>query len=145
MLKTLRNLQEKCQLPIQQGVVLIGIMDETGQLPSGTFWASWNRSDITSAKPYAQPTPTPLPAGTRAVVGRNPVVSPADLRILKAADPERLPESVTSLHNVLVFPKVGKRPEQCKMSGGDLDGDIFFIIWEEQLIPTADVPANDYR
>ena len=64
---------------------------------------------------------------------------------MKAADPATLPDELTSLHNVVVFPKVGRRPEQCKMSGGDLDGDIFFIIWDENLIPAADAPANDYR
>lgn len=132
-------------MPVEKGVVLIGIMDETGKLPAGTFYACWDRPPADSDDPYATPTAEPLPAHTRALVSRNPVVSPADLRILKAADPATLPDELTSLHNVVVFPKVGRRPEQCKMSGGDLDGDIFFIIWDEKLIPVSDAPANDYR
>lgn len=138
-------MQEKCRVPVAQGVVLIGILDETGTLPTGTFYASWDRPQENNDDPYATSAPQPLPAGTRALVSRNPVVSPADLRILRAADPENLPSKLTSLTNVVVFPKVGQRPEQCKMSGGDLDGDIFFIIWDEKLIPPAEATANDYR
>ena len=139
-------MQEKCRMPVERGVVLIGILDETGKLLPGTFYACWDRPQTNPDKdPYSSKPPEALPAHTCAIVGRNPVVSPADLRILKATDPADLPEELTSLHNVIVFPKVGKRPEQCKMSGGDLDGDIFFIIWDENLIPAADAPANDYR
>ena len=33
--------QENCRLPVKDGVVLMGVFDETGTLPSGTFWASF--------------------------------------------------------------------------------------------------------
>ena len=31
---------------------------------------------------------------------------------------------------MIVFPTTGKRPEQHKMSGGDLDGDVYMAIWD---------------
>jgi RNA-dependent RNA polymerase len=39
-----------------------------------------------------------------------------------------------NLVNVIVFPTVGKRPEQNKMSGGDLDGDVYFAIWDKTIV-----------
>jgi RNA-dependent RNA polymerase len=144
-------MQDKCRVAVDKGVVLIGTMDETGTLPESTFWASWERplrnsnSNSKSNSPYSNGEAQSLPAGTRALVGRNPVVSPADIRILEAADPEGLADELKALTNVLVFPKVGKRPEPCKMSGGDLDGDIFFVIWDETLLPPREAPAMDYR
>jgi RNA-dependent RNA polymerase len=39
------------------------------------------------------------------------------------------------LENVVVFPQLGSRPHQNESSGGDLDGDVFFICWDEELTP----------
>lgn len=54
-----------------------------------------------------------------------------DLRVLHTAD---VPE-LRHLRNVVVFPSVGNRPEPSKMSGGDLDGDIYSVVWDERLLP----------
>jgi RNA-dependent RNA polymerase len=39
-----------------------------------------------------------------------------------------------NLVNVIVFPTTGKRPEQNKMSGGDLDGDVYLAMWDEDIL-----------
>lgn len=125
----------------------MGVIDETGTLPAGTFWASFTRiSDSPSnlIEPSTEPPntqPRALPAGTRAIVGRAPHMDPAHIRIMHAADPAVLPASLKSLKNVLVFPQQGNRPIQCEMDGGDLDGDQYFIIWEPELIPKKELPA----
>ncbi|CAN0221812.1 unnamed protein product, partial [Laminaria digitata] len=54
-----------------------------------------------------------------------------DLRVLRTADIPQL----RHLRNVVVFPCVGDRPEPSKMSGGDLDGDIYAVVWDERLLP----------
>jgi len=43
-----------------------------------------------------------------------------------------------------VFPTKGDRPEQNKMSGGDLDGDVYFVSWEPTLIAGIKIhePSN---
>ena len=53
-----------------------------------------------------------------------------DIRKLEAVD---LP-AFHSLKNVIVFPKQGPRPHPTEMSGGDLDGDTFWISRHPKLI-----------
>jgi RNA-dependent RNA polymerase len=117
----------------------MGIMDETGALPPGQFWALWHHQRDSS-----ESSPRSLPPGTKAIVSRAPCLSPSDIRVLTAAHPSTLPPSLTSKTNVVVFPRLGERPEPCLMSGGDLDGDIYFVIWNPKLIPDYVAPPLDY-
>ena len=39
------------------------------------------------------------------------------------------------LVDCIVFPTQGPRPHADEQSGGDLDGDEFFVTWDERLIP----------
>ena len=134
-------------MPLEDGVNLIGVMDESGTLPEGTFWARWdrNRGRASPGDAPGKPRLEPLPACTVAAVSRFPCLAPADVRVLRAADPDTLADSVKALRNVIVFPRVGEIPEPCKMSGGDLDGDIYLLTWDESLIPEQDAPAVDYK
>ena len=52
------------------------------------------------------------------------------MRKLKAVWAEELKHLV----NVVVFSSLGERPEQNKMSGGDLDGDGYMVIWDSLLV-----------
>jgi RNA-dependent RNA polymerase len=48
---------------------------------------------------------------------------------------------------VLVFPAVGARPHPNECSGGDLDGDLYFVCWDAALLPLPsgrNVTAMDY-
>ena len=53
-----------------------------------------------------------------------------DVRKLEAVDRAQL----KNYRNVIVFPRAGKRPENDKMASGDLDGDIYWINWNENFI-----------
>ena len=57
---------------------------------------------------------------------KNPCNHPGDIRRIKAVNNKDLDHLV----NVIVFSSKGKRPEQNKISGGDLDGDVYMIIWD---------------
>lgn len=65
---------------------------------------------------------------------------PGDLRVLRTAD---IPE-LHYLRNVIVFSSLGDRPEPSKMSGGDLDGDLYAIIMDPDLLPPP-TSAGGYR
>jgi hypothetical protein len=41
-----------------------------------------------------------------------------------------------NLVNVIVFSQKGSRPTQHKMSGGDLDGDVYMAIWDKEIMET---------
>lgn len=57
-----------------------------------------------------------------------------DIRKLEAVD---IPE-FHGLKNVIVFPQQGLRPHPKEMSGGDLDGDTFWITRHPKLIFSRD-------
>lgn len=63
------------------------------------------------------------------LVTRNPCTHPGDIRLLSAID---VPE-LRYLENVIVFPSTGDRPLCNMMAGGDLDGDVYFVCWDEAL------------
>lgn len=65
------------------------------------------------------------------LVGRNPSLHPGDLRVVEAVDVPALHH----LHNVVVFPRTGDRDIPSMCSGGDLDGDDYFVIWDHRLLP----------
>ena len=81
---------------------------------------------------------------------KNPCNHPGDIRRLKAVsqeelDKRRLNKELNHLVNVVVFPSKGQRPEQNKMSGGDLDGDVYMVIWDKDLMEgfKESEPANN--
>ena len=84
------------------------------------------------------------------IVTKNPCSHPGDIRLLKAIgeDDSRF-EQLQDFINVVVFPCKGYRPEQHKMSGGDLDGDCFMVIWDEETVknlqPERIVPPAVYK
>ncbi|WIA30050.1 hypothetical protein OEZ86_000145 [Tetradesmus obliquus] len=63
---------------------------------------------------------------------RSPSYFPGDLRVLQLLDVPQLRQ----LQDVLVLPVQGPRPHADECSGGDYDGDQFFICWDERLVPS---------
>ncbi len=49
---------------------------------------------------------------------------------MKAVD---IPE-LRYLSNVVVFSSVGQRPDQHKLSLGDLDGDQYSVLWDSEIV-----------
>lgn len=69
--------------------------------------------------------------GAEIIVGRNPCLHPGDIRKFKAVRNDLLGH----LEDCIVFPTVGTRDAPSLMSGGDLDGDRFFVSWDADIIP----------
>lgn len=66
-------------------------------------------------------------------IAKNPCLHPGDVRILEAVD---VP-GMHHLYDCLVFPQNGDRPHPNEASGSDLDGDLYFVTWDENLIPPS--------
>jgi len=132
LLYALRNriildLQARTRIFVENGVCLLGVMDESFQLQEGEVFVQLSGLGVLTA--------------AQVVVGRSPCLHPGDLRVLK---PRMIPE-LTHLMDVVVFPANGNRPHPNEMSGGDLDGDLYFVIWEPGLIPLNNFPPMDYE
>lgn len=141
MIAVLRNhllvgLKSRARIHVPSGISLYGVMDETAVLqPNEVFFQLSNGRHLFSKEVEAVTGPRQV------LVGRNPSLHPGDIRVLKLVSP---PPSLAHLYDVLVFPSLGDRPLPNKMSGGDLDGDIYFIIWDERLIPPLACDPMDY-
>ncbi|XP_063711662.1 ATP-dependent RNA helicase DHX29-like [Symsagittifera roscoffensis] len=75
------------------------------------------------------------------VVCRSPSYSPGDIRVLRGV---KLPAEhpVSKLRNVILFSTSGERPDPDKMSGGDLDGDLYLVIWDKRVLQYSDTLRN---
>ncbi|XP_035696221.1 probable RNA-dependent RNA polymerase 1 [Branchiostoma floridae] len=120
----------RIEIPPEYGRNMLGVLDETGTLEYGQVFVQYTE-DITDKGGE-----TKVLTGD-VVVSRNPCFHPGDVRKLRAVD-------VPALHHmvdVIVFPSKGPRPHPNEMSGGDLDGDQFFVTWHPDLLfqrPNAD-------
>lgn len=135
---SIKYLKEKARVPVAESAFVLGCIDETGTLKGHT--TKKRRREDKSVKELPEiflQISDPSNRGTPriitgiCIVGRNPSLHPGDIRVVKAVDVPAL----RSLRDVVVFPMHGDRDIPSMCSGGDLDGDDFFVIWNKDLIP----------
>lgn len=133
-----RLLREKARISVPNSAFVLGCVDETGTLRghSKDTEGSPNKDIQKLPQIFLQYTNPKYPMETNIVkglciVGRNPSLHPGDIRVVQAVDNPNL----RHLKDVVVFPSKGDRPVPAMLSGGDLDGDDFFIIWDPDLLP----------
>lgn len=135
---SLKVLKEKARIQVEKSAFLLGCIDETGTLrgysttTEGSLEKDVNKLpqiflQITDSREYNK---THVIKGL-CIVGRNPSLHPGDIRVVQAVDNPKLHH----LKDVVVFPMKGDRPVPNMLSGGDLDGDDFFVIWDQDLLP----------
>ncbi|KAI1819950.1 RNA dependent RNA polymerase-domain-containing protein [Xylaria intraflava] len=140
---SLRLLREKARIVVEQGAFVFGCVDETCTLrgyyePKGSASGSGSKGDFPQifiqvprpGLPPDDPNSYMVVTGL-CVVGRNPSLHLGDMRVVEAVDVPALHH----LRDVVVFPATGDRDIPSMCSGGDLDGDDFFVIWDRNLIP----------
>ncbi|RLM62177.1 putative RNA-dependent RNA polymerase SHL2 [Panicum miliaceum] len=132
----LQGLLEKTKIFVPKGRWLMGCLDELGILEQGQCFI---RASVPSLNKYFGKHGSRFSSGNKSaevivgtiVMAKNPCLHPGDVRILEAVD-------VPELHHLvdcLVFPKKGVRPHPNEESGSDLDGDVYFVTWDENLVP----------
>ncbi|KAK5654340.1 hypothetical protein OQA88_7249 [Cercophora sp. LCS_1] len=135
---SVKTLKEKARLVVEKGAFVLGGVDETGAL-RGHSKAMEGRKNVPQDKLpqiFLQIPDERSEGGYRVItglciVGRNPSLHPGDIRVVEAVDVPALNHVV----NVVLFPLNGDRDVPSMCSGGDLDGDDFFVIWDQRLIP----------
>lgn len=147
---SLKLLKEKSRIMVEKSAFVLGVVDEKGVLNGfkKNIVRGPKRDDTKLPEIFLQIS-DPLSQRRKryriiegvCVVGRNPSLHPGDLQVVMAVDKPQLHH----LRNVVVFPSTGDRPIPNMLSGGDLDGDDFFVIWDEKLIPKEwNHPAMNY-
>jgi RNA-dependent RNA polymerase len=122
--RTLGDLMTRARIPVDvnKGMCGVGVLDETGGLEADEIFLQY--TDPMTSEVYVVEGPV--------VVGRSPCLHPGDMQPLKAV----YRPDLTHLVDVVVFPNHGVRPIPSMLSGGDLDGDLFALIWDPLLLPT---------
>ncbi|TDL27509.1 RdRP-domain-containing protein [Rickenella mellea] len=118
----LHDLKYRARIQVDEGVYLMGIADEFGVLKPGEIYCAIQKPDD---------------AGKKIITGqvtifRTPAIHPGDVRITQAVNHPLLESS--KLVNVVVFstqPSDRNLPNM--LSGGDLDGDWYTVIWDKNL------------
>lgn len=132
------GLREKARIFVPSGRWLMGCLDELGVLEQGQCFIQVSTPSLENCfyKHGSQfsETKNNLEVITGfVVIAKNPCLHPGDIRILEAVDVPGLHH----LYDCLVFPQKGDRPHTNEASGSDLDGDLYFVTWDENLIPPS--------
>jgi len=136
---SIKLLKEKAKIIVENGAFVLGCVDETGTLrgytkptvaPGEQFTKDELPQIFLQVPDKTDPNRYNVIQGI-CLVGRNPSLHPGDLRVVEAVDIEALHH----LRDVVVFPLKGERDVPSMCSGGDLDGDDFFVIWDKDLRP----------
>ena len=110
-------------LPLDKGRVLMGVIDESGQLESGQIFIQYSKDADN------------VTAGTTIVEGpvmitQNPCLYPADLRSFQAVDCPKLYHLV----DCLVFSIQGDLPNRSEISRAAADDNWYWTTWHPDLI-----------
>ncbi|KAL8679212.1 MAG: hypothetical protein Q9186_004509 [Xanthomendoza sp. 1 TL-2023] len=133
---SIQYLKEKARITVAQGAYLLGCVDETATLKghfNNTPAIRSNESLLPeifvqlSKGPNGKPTVVLGPM----LLARNPSLHPGDIRVVRGMDVAAL----RHLRDTVVVPQTGDRPIVNMCSGGDLDGDDYLVIWDQDLLP----------
>ncbi|KEH40645.1 RNA-dependent RNA polymerase 1 [Medicago truncatula] len=136
MLQTFRaskllELRQKTRIFIPKGRAMMGVLDETRTLEYGEVFVQYSSNRFSSHSRVVK---------GMVIVAKNPCLHPGDVRVLKAVDVPALRHMV----DCVVFPQKGHRPHPNECSGSDLDGDIYFVCWDSELIPPLTIDPMEY-
>ena len=128
----LREIKHKARIPVEDAHTLYGVVDETGHLKSNEIHVIVQEKD---GEVFSK-------LGT-CLVTRSPAMHPGDFQIVDAITvPSGSPNS--HLHNCIIFSQYGERDIPSKLSGGDLDGDLYSVIFDRSLFPERTAAAAEY-
>ncbi|XXG55897.1 hypothetical protein AAC387_Pa03g3456 [Persea americana] len=141
------DLSAKTRIFVPMGRWLMGCLDELGELEHGQCFIQTSLPSLENCfakhgSRFSWTRNVKVITG-KVIIAKNPCLHPGDIRILDAVDAPGLHHLV----DCLVFPQKGDRPHTDEASGSDLDGDLYFVAWDENLIPPSkrSWPPMDYK
>ena len=140
---SIKYLKEKARITIGAGALLLGCVDETAIL-RGHFNDTPKPSADAANDEKVKYVPQVFVQVSKnsdgksevmlgpMLLARNPSLHPGDVRVVCGVDIPQLHH----LKDVVVLPQTGDRDVAGMCSGGDLDGDDFLVIWDQDLLPS---------
>ncbi|CAG8532252.1 7758_t:CDS:2 [Ambispora leptoticha] len=131
---TLKDLRYKARISVPDTFLLFGVMDEMGILEADEVFVHTSII-INNDQPLEDDQEIKRKNQVRTgnvLVTRNPCLHPGDISVLRAVDIPQL----YHLKNCIVFSQKGQIPVVNTMSGGDLDGDEFFVSFYKPIMPS---------
>jgi hypothetical protein len=129
----LRVLKHRARIPVKHAVTLHGILDEAGVLEKGQIFCVFDGDDRKKR----------VIVSKRVAVTRSPALHPGDVQVAEAVKVP-LNSPLMRLSNCICFSQKGKRDLPSQLSGGDLDGDLYNVIWDAQGVPPKVFIPADY-
>ncbi|PIN21599.1 RNA-directed RNA polymerase QDE-1 [Handroanthus impetiginosus] len=134
----LADLREKARIFVPNGRWLMGCLDELGVLESGQCFIQVSNPSLEDCfvkhgSHFSESEKRLQVIKGLVAIAKNPCLHPGDVRILEAVDVPGLHH----LYDCLIFPQKGERPHTNEASGSDLDGDLYFVTWDENLLPPS--------
>lgn len=134
----LGDLREKSRIFVPSGRWLMGCLDELGILEQGQCFIQVSTPSledcfVNHGSEFSETEKNLEVIEGLVAIAKNPCLHPGDVRILEAVD---VP-GMRHLYDCLVFPQNGDRPHPNEASGSDLDGDLYFVTWDGNLIPPS--------
>ena len=116
---------KRFRIQLNQSTSAIGIADPIGILKPGQIHLCFSRSihDNDTGQSWS------ALHGQKVIVSRNPSMRNSDAQPYTAVC---IPE-LMHLQDVVIFPSRGRRSAASKLSGGDYDGDTFWVTWDPAL------------
>nr|GMD23404.1 probable RNA-dependent RNA polymerase 1 [Ipomoea batatas] len=139
----LQDLRTRTRIFVPEARSMMGCLDETGLLNYGEVFVQYSGSgqrQLPVGPQLYEPENYNRIAQGKVVVAKNPCLHPGDVRVLRAVNVPALNHMV----DCVVFPRKGERPHPNECSGSDLDGDIYFVCWDKELIPRSMEVPMDY-
>ncbi|KAG7287377.1 hypothetical protein NEMBOFW57_006888 [Staphylotrichum longicolle] len=122
--------EQKCRILVPKSRLLFGVCDAWDVLKEGECAVKITMDG--DGQPSAL-------KGCDVLVTRNPCLHPGDMQKFRVVERPEL----SHLVDCIVFSTQGRRPAADMMSGGDLDGDTFFVCWDSEIVPsTLSQPAQ---
>lgn len=116
---------DHARILVPKGRVIMGVMDETGTLEYGEVYAHI----VEDGEGFE--------IEGKVLVFRNPCVLPSDIRVLNACKKTFSPRLKQLYQNCLVVPSRGPNSHANECSGGDLDGDLYYVVFDQNLVPST--------
>ena len=132
------DIKKKARIYVDESAYVIGIMDEYDVLEYGEAFLHIKRDNLD------------LILDKKCAVAKCPCLHPGDIRVLtfkkynKNDESTKKYEVFNRYENVVIFPSKGKRPHPDECSGSDLDGDNYFIFYDNDLVPSKTMEPMSY-